>query len=567
VSEYRLGSAIAVCLAFMQTAAGAAAPTVGGVITASGFGASSSVAPGSYIEIYGTNLAGTTRPWNAGDFDGLNAPISLDGVSVSAGGQAAFICYVSPGQVNALLPSGIGAGAQPLTVTYNSAVSAPYSIAANDTQPSLWAPASFNIGGRQYAAAVFPDFQTFVLPPGSIPGVVSRQAHPGETIILLGVGFGAVTPDMPVGRIVSEPNQLVSPVTFSIGETSVTSSYAGLMPSGGAVGLYQFNLVVPSVPDNDAIPLSFTYGGTPGTQTLFTAVNASGRTGVTTNASITVNGIERTYVLYVPANFQPGSSALVLVMHGMTGHAVGMDGWTQMDDKADQAGFAVAYPQSTIDYFGDTQWNYFYYPYWIYSAPDDTGFLRQLIDTLQASLHPDPKRIYVTGHSAGSFMAHRAAVELSGRIAAIASVCGTVYGTPFADHRTAPAAAGPVSVLILHGDADTAVPYCGTSPNFRYASQDVTFDYWAANDGCTTLDTAAPLCDNYGPTAINEKRATYCRSNTEVRIYKLIGGVHTWYSQPMNDPSRVPYNPYLDDTSGVTMNDAIWNFFAAHPKP
>src|ERR1039457_3045754 len=197
------------------------------------------------------------------------APTSLDGVTVTVGGQSAFVYFVSPGQVDALLPSGINAGRQALTVGRAGSISAPYSLEVSTTQPGLWAPASFNAGGRQYAAAVFPDYRTFVLPPGTIPGVVSRQAHPGETIILLGTGFGAVTPDIPAGRIVTELHHLVSPLTFSFGETPVTPAYAGLMPSGGAVGLYQFNLVVPAVPDNDAVPLSFTLGGAPGGQPLF----------------------------------------------------------------------------------------------------------------------------------------------------------------------------------------------------------------------------------------------------------------------------------------------------------
>lgn len=238
-----------------------------------------------------------------------------------------------------------------------------------------------------------------------------------------------------------------------------------------------------------------------------------------------------------------------------------------MDDKADQAGFAIAYPQSLVIYDGvTTQWNYFYYPYWAGPEPDDTGFLRQLIDTLQASIHPDSRKIYLTGHSAGAFMSYRAAVELSSRIAAIASVSGTIYGTPFTDWRVAPPAGGPVSVLMLHGDSDTAVPYCGVSPNFRYASQDQTFDYWAAANGCATFDTTARLCNGAVPSAVFEKRGTNCVSNTEVRIYKLTGGVHTWYVQPMSDPGQVPYNPDFDITTGVTTDDLIWNFFAGHPK-
>ncbi|MGH9664972.1 MAG: hypothetical protein ACRD9L_11160 [Bryobacteraceae bacterium] len=54
------------------------------------------------------------------------------------------------------------------------------------------------------------------------------------------------------------------------GQTEAATSYAGLAPS--AIGLYQFNVVVPSVPANDAVPLTFTLGGVSGTQTLYTAV-------------------------------------------------------------------------------------------------------------------------------------------------------------------------------------------------------------------------------------------------------------------------------------------------------
>jgi polyhydroxybutyrate depolymerase len=239
-----------------------------------------------------------------------------------------------------------------------------------------------------------------------------------------------------------------------------------------------------------------------------------------------------------------------------------------MDDTADQAGFAVVYPQSLVNYAGVTQWDYFYYPWWSGPEPDDTAFLGQLIDTLQATLRPDPKRIFATGHSAGSFMSHRAAVELSSRIAAIASVSGTIYGKASTDRRVVPPARGPVSVLILHGDVDTSVPYCGVTPeDFLYASQDVSFNYWAANNGCTTFDTMALLCTYSIASPVSEKRATGCLANTEVRIYKLIGGVHTWYSQPLNDPNNLPYNPNFDSTVGITMNDIIWNFFATHPKP
>jgi uncharacterized protein (TIGR03437 family) len=46
--------------------------------------------------------------------------------------------------------------------------------------------------------------------------------------------------------------------------------YAGLAP--GAVGLYQFNVVVPNVPSSDTTLLTFTLGGIPGAQNLYIAI-------------------------------------------------------------------------------------------------------------------------------------------------------------------------------------------------------------------------------------------------------------------------------------------------------
>ena len=69
-----------------------------GVITASAFGGESTIAPGTWVEIYGENLSSTTRAWAASDFSGNTAPTSLSGVRVSIGGVLAFVSYISPGQ-------------------------------------------------------------------------------------------------------------------------------------------------------------------------------------------------------------------------------------------------------------------------------------------------------------------------------------------------------------------------------------------------------------------------------------------------------------------------------------
>ncbi len=249
-----------------------AAPSIspGGVVGAAAFGAFTSVAPGSWIEIYGSNLAASSRGWAAADFIGVKAPASLDGTKVTIGGQAAFVAYVSPTQLNAQLPSNLGAGAHEITVTTAAGTSAPYSITVNPTQPGLYAPPSFRIGDQQYVAALLSDGATFVLPSGAIPEVASRPARPGETIVLYGVGFGPVTPSVDAGEIVRQGNALATPLQIFFGQTPATVAYAGLAP--GTVGVYQFNVVVPNVAASHAVPLTFTLGGASGAQTLYTAV-------------------------------------------------------------------------------------------------------------------------------------------------------------------------------------------------------------------------------------------------------------------------------------------------------
>src|SRR5271157_1501680 len=129
----------------------------GGVVTATGFGRFTAVAPGSWVEIYGANLAAGTRSWRSADFNGAQAPTSLDGTSVSIGGQAAFLDYISPLQVDAQVPSNVAAGPQQVTVTTAGGTSAPYAITVNAEEPGLAAPPPLNIGGKQYVAAFLPD--------------------------------------------------------------------------------------------------------------------------------------------------------------------------------------------------------------------------------------------------------------------------------------------------------------------------------------------------------------------------------------------------------------------------
>jgi uncharacterized protein (TIGR03437 family) len=241
-------------------------PVIQTVISASDYGGFTSIAPATWIEIYGQNLATTTADWT-GAFNGNNAPTQVGGTTVTVGGESLFIDYVSPGQVNGQVPSDVATGPQQVIVQTAAGASAAFTINVNPTEPGLLAPpTAFNINGTQYAVALFSD-GFYDLPPGLVSEIASRRAVPGDTIMLFGIGFGPVTPDVPAGVIdQNDTTQLNAQMDVSIGGVSAQVTYAGL--TAGVVGLYQFNVVVPNIPPSDTTPLTFTLNGTPGTQTM-----------------------------------------------------------------------------------------------------------------------------------------------------------------------------------------------------------------------------------------------------------------------------------------------------------
>jgi uncharacterized protein (TIGR03437 family) len=227
----------------------ASVPLITSARTAIGFGGAANFSAGSWLEIQGSNLATNSRQWQASDFRDSNAPTSLDGTAVSVNGISAFVYYISPGQVNIEAPADPSVGAVQIVATNCAGPSNALSISKAVLAPGMLAPPSFNVGGKQYLVALFPDGVTYVGNAGLVPGATFRPAKPGETIVTYGIGFGGVTPATGPGLIATAPNQIANPISIEFGQTAATLLYSGL--SVGSVGLYQFNMVVPDVPDGD----------------------------------------------------------------------------------------------------------------------------------------------------------------------------------------------------------------------------------------------------------------------------------------------------------------------------
>jgi uncharacterized protein (TIGR03437 family) len=248
-----------------------AAPSItsGGIVNAGDFGAVAGVAPGTWVEIYGQNLAAGAREWTTADFSGNTAPIKLDDVSVMIGGKPAFLRYISQNQINVEVPDDIGTGPVPVVVTNCAGSSAAETVNATATLPGLLAPPTFKAHDDQYVVAQLSD-GSFAGDPSDLPGT-TRPVKPGDTIVLYGIGFGPVNPAVSPGTIATGQNQLTNDLKIRFGQIEATAvPYAGLAPS--YVGLYQFNVTVPdSVPDGDQ-PLTFTLNGVDSKQTLLIEV-------------------------------------------------------------------------------------------------------------------------------------------------------------------------------------------------------------------------------------------------------------------------------------------------------
>jgi uncharacterized protein (TIGR03437 family) len=256
-------------------------PVISSVDSASAYGGYSYFASGSWLEIKGSNLADPSDPrlmapvnpgqWAATDFNGVNAPVMLDGISASINAKSAYVWYLSPGQINVQAPEDSATGNIAITVTNCKATSSPFTFARRALAPSLLAPPSFNLGGKQYLVATFNSDGAYVLNTGAVAGINSRPARPGDLIVAYGIGFGDVTPSILPGVIAKQSNSLNNPVTVAFGSTNATLSYAGL--AGNFVGLYEFYITVPPGLANGDYQINATQNGNPVPQTMYLTVH------------------------------------------------------------------------------------------------------------------------------------------------------------------------------------------------------------------------------------------------------------------------------------------------------
>jgi|CXWL01.1.fsa_nt_gi polyhydroxybutyrate depolymerase len=288
--------------------------------------------------------------------------------------------------------------------------------------------------------------------------------------------------------------------------------------------------------------------------------------------AIVVKGMERTYVVHIPAGYRPQTSAPVVIMlHGGGGTAKAAMWETEWTAKADKEGFLAVFPNAMArdpaqpsHFSANPQlWNDGSERFYSGQAiVDDVGFIAALLDDLSARFSVDERRIFLTGFSNGASMSFFAGAQLPDRIAAIAPVAGALWIDP-------PTLRHPVSLCYITGTADPLNLIEGGIPRLASGASDKvrakpkppvrdSILKWGKALGCPTTASSASY-------ARGVRTETYspCMGPAEV-IYIAVDGLgHTW----AGGRSILPESMVGRKSNSISATDVIWDFFQKHARP
>jgi polyhydroxybutyrate depolymerase len=264
--------------------------------------------------------------------------------------------------------------------------------------------------------------------------------------------------------------------------------------------------------------------------------------------SIEVDGVGRTYIVYRPASL-PARAPLVVMLHGGFGSASQAENSYGWDAEADQEHVVVAYPDG-LNHAWNTGGGCCGKPG--RTGADDTGFITAMVAAIERQIPVDANRVYATGISNGGIMAYTLACRTS-VFAAIGPDSATELGSCPAPR--------PLSVIHIHGTADTRIRYQGgegqgvahiDGPPVRSLNA-----RWRAIDHC-----AAPAVSAKG--VVTTSTAS-CPGGRAVELITIAGAGHQW---PGSAPRPMLQRILGSDPPSTALNatQVIWQFFAAHPR-
>ncbi|PHI21338.1 hypothetical protein CEQ90_02765 [Lewinellaceae bacterium SD302] len=269
------------------------------------------------------------------------------------------------------------------------------------------------------------------------------------------------------------------------------------------------------------------------------------------NETIVHDGLNRSYIVYVPASYNADVPApLMFNYHGFTDNSANHLAYTDMRPIADTAGFILVYPQGSLLFGFLSHWNVGSFTNG--STADDIGFTEAMIDSLSNSYAIDSSRVYACGFSNGGYFSFRLACELSDRIAAVASVSGVMSTQNF--NSCSPQR--PVPVMSIHGTNDGVVDYNGGNPAGSL-SVDEVLDYWVGHNELDPEPTITELPDlNSNDNSTVEYQSWRSQDGCfAVDHYRVDNGTHTWPLVGGNPSER---------NVDISASQLIWDFVSQY---
>lgn len=265
-------------------------------------------------------------------------------------------------------------------------------------------------------------------------------------------------------------------------------------------------------------------------------------------ASFRLQGLDRCYRVHLPAGYKTDASwPLVIMLHASGSSGSVMNGLTAFDLYADRHGFVVVYPDAAGSDWNDGRGDLFMLSQ--RENIDDVSFIGKLIDRLVAELNIDSRAVFASGFSNGGMMCQRLAMQLSHRIAAIASVASNMPAVlPSIAHPSR-----PVPVLMINGTEDPIIPWQGGNlvvhglHHGSVLSVQDSIRFWTEFNSCDGQPYVVMLPDASQNDGTVTSISIYA-GGADVVLYTVHGGGHCW-------PGGVQYAP--SSIIGYTSRDFI----------
>ncbi len=285
--------------------------------------------------------------------------------------------------------------------------------------------------------------------------------------------------------------------------------------------------------------------------------------------TLDVDGLERNYIVHAPPDYDKTRPIpIVFVFHGGGTNANWVRRFCGLSSKADRANFLAVFPSGSGARIRRLSWNCpgSGFERWtgaegadadLVRRVDEVAFVRAMIADLSRRGTIDSQRIFASGVSTGAALVYYLAGKMPDEIASIAAIGGPIGTDSHPPSR-------PMPVIHFHGTDDNFAPYHGgqgkkSFTGLEFNSVAFTMETWSQFIGCQEQPSVEELPQKTDNSTHVTKSVYAGRDDSEIVLYTIWGGGHTW---PGQDPRMELMGKYTQD---IQANDLVWDFFSRHP--